>query len=492
MEKIYDEAFKMKKTPLLCIWIFYMTFWMSSNVFGEEVNQLSSQIIQEIPPSGIVINAPGTYVFANDITWAPTSATVAITIQANNVILDMQGFTLQSIPTLFKTIGILGQASTDLQIINGTVRDMGLFGIECSQCINVSIKNVVIDALNVNDTVNFTEPAGILANACINVSIDKCIVKNINVQVASVSGIQFNSTIGANVTHSQIKNLLNRDGVCAGIGHLLCRDILVKSCKIDNIQTEFINNINTSGHTAIGIIPFLSSNIKIAKCDISNITGSCDDAHGLSLFVCSNATVEKCKVRNVLDGAGPAQTGAKATGIEVYASEVVVTDCFVKNIVAINPQDLQAAGYSVALADNVKFIRCKAKKVKVVDAEGHHNPALGFGVGFGWAPDPRPEFLAPAKNILYLDCIAEHCQVGFDTWDHIDSVWAYIVSKCNDIAILVQENGQRTISCNACSECGCLGPGCFETPYVVTIDNQARNNLFEHVEKIKHCNRKKF
>jgi len=487
----------MKKIPLLCIWIFYITFWVGTNVFGQENNiNLPSQIIQNIPPNGIVINAPGTYVFANDITWAPTTAAVAITIQANDVILDMQGFALRSVPTLFKTVGILAQASdetqslTDLQIINGTVRNMGLFGIECSKCVNVSINEVVIDGLTVNDTVNFTQPAGILANSCINVSINKCIVKNINVQVASVSGIQFNSTIGASVTNCRIKNLLNRDGVCAGIGHLLCAGILVKSCKIDNIKTEFIDNINTSGHTSIGILPFLSSNIKIAKCDISNVTGCCDDAHGLSLFVCSNAIVKKCKVKNVLDGAGPAQTGAKATGIEVYASEVIVIDCFVKNIVAINPQDLQAAGYSVALANDVKFIRCQAEKVKVVDAQGHHNPALGFGVGFGWAPDPRPEFLAPATNVLYLDCIAAHCQVGFDTWDHIDSVWAYIISKCNDIAILVQKNGQRTISCNACSECGCLGPGCFPTPYVVTIDNQAKNNIFEHVKKIKHCNHK--
>lgn len=472
---------------------------MGTNAFGQENHNSSSpiinsnyQIIENIPPNGVVINIPGTYVFTNDITWAPTSAAVAITIQANNVILDMQGFTLQSIPTPFKTVGILTQAGTDLQIINGTIRNMGLFSIECNQCINVSIKEVVIDGLNVNDTVNFTEAAGILANACINVSIDKCTIKNINVQVASISGIKFNSTIGASVSNCRIKNLLNRDGVCAGVSHLLCEDILVKSCKIDNIQTEFINNINTSGHTAIGILPFLSSNIEIAKCDISNITGCCDDAHGLSLFVCSNAIVKKCNVRNVLDGAGPAQTGAKATGIEVYASDVTVSDCFVKDIVAINPQDLQAAGYSVALANNVKFINCEARKVKVVDAQGNQNPTLGFGVGFGWAPDPRHEFLFPARNILYLDCIAAHCQVGFDTWDHIDSVWAYIVSKCNDIPILVQENGQRTISCNECSECGCQGPGCFPTPYVVTIDNQAKNNIFERVKIIKCSKRKKF
>lgn len=191
----------MKKIPVLYIWICCITFWMGTNVFGQEGNNVPSQVINNIPPNGMLITAPGTYVFGNDITWSPTSAAVAITIEANNVILDMRGFTLQSIPTLFKTIGILATASTDLQIINGTIKNLGLFGIECSKCINVTINKVVIDGLNVNDTVNFTQPAGILASECVNVSIKKSTVKNINVQVASVSGIQFNSTIGANVTY---------------------------------------------------------------------------------------------------------------------------------------------------------------------------------------------------------------------------------------------------------------------------------------------------
>ena len=48
---------------------------------------------------------------------------------------------------------------------------------------------------------------------------------------------------------------------------------------------------------------------------------------GLVVFECLNAIVKKCKVENVLDGAGAAQTGAKATGIEIYASGVQVIDC---------------------------------------------------------------------------------------------------------------------------------------------------------------------
>jgi len=468
----------MKKVQAALFWIVLLTFWTSAHVFA-------AQVIQNIPSSGIVLNQPGTYVFENNITWSPTAAGAAITITANDVILDMQGHTLKSIPTTFKTIGILGQSTTDLEIKNGQVRDMGLNGIQCNKCNNVTIKEVTVDGLNVNDTVNLTAAAGIFVTGCQNALALKCVVKNINVETASASGIQFTSSTPAKAIECQTKNLTNRDGVCSGIAHTSCIDCVVQSCKIDGITTKFINNNNTSGHTSIGIFPFLSTTIKIEDCDISNVTGCCDDAHGLSLFICSSCLVKNCKVKNVLDGKGAAKTGAKATGIEVYASQVLVTDCHVKNIKAINPQDLQAAGFSVADANDVKFVRCKAENVKVVDAHGKYEPFLGFGVGFGWAPDPRPLFLVPATNVLYLNCIAENCQVGFDTWDHIDSVWAHIVSKCNDIAILKQPGAERTITCNACSQCGCTQAGCAPTLLTVTTPNQAKNNTFLDVKKIK-------
>ena len=59
MKKICRELFKMKKIPFLCIWIFYITFWAGTNVFGQENNNnLPDQIIQDIPPNGIVIMHP--------------------------------------------------------------------------------------------------------------------------------------------------------------------------------------------------------------------------------------------------------------------------------------------------------------------------------------------------------------------------------------------------------------------------------------------------
>lgn len=450
--------------------------------FYGEIDASAKHVITEIPSGGIVISVPGTYVFENDIKWNPSGAGQAILIEANDVVLDLQDHTLESSITQFNTTGILGVLSANLTIKNGTIKNMALGGIKCEGCATLLIKNMTIDGLNLANTVTYTVPVGILVDTCVNVFINKCTVKNIDVTTGSTAAIQVTATIASKVSNCTVTNLINRDGACTGIGHLLCDLAEVKSCKIDNLQSEFIDNLNTEGHTAIGLIPVGSTNLKISHCTISNITGCCDDAHGISLFECVDAVVKRCKIKNVVDGVGAAQTGAKATGVEVYASGVKIIKCTAKNIMAINPQDKQATGFSCAQSTGVKFIRCHAENVSVIDQFGAQNPSLGYGTGFGWAPDPRPEFIVPAVNVLYEHCTAKKCQVGFDSWFHIDSVWKDVYSDGNGIPVLNQNNSQRTLSCDACSECGCLQTGCYPTPRTVTIDNVAANNTFKNVK----------
>lgn len=447
-------------------------------------------VITEIPTNGIVINTPGTYVFENNITWNPSGDGQAILISSDDVILDLQNYTLESEITAFNTTGILAASVKNLIIKNGTVANMALGGIHCEACAHILIKNMIIDGLNLENTAVYTVPVGILVNTSSTISIYKCTVKNINVKTGSTAAIQLTETISSKVSNCHVTNLINRDGACTGIGHLLCDIAEVKSCVLNKIQSEFIDNLNTEGHTAIGIIPVASTNLCIKNCTISNITGCCDDAHGMSLFECLNAVVKKCKVNNVLDGSGAAQTGAKATGIEIYSSGVQVIKCSVKNITAINPQDKQATGFSSAQCIGVKFIGCYAENVNVFDENGGQSSCLGYGTGFGWAPDPRIEFILPAVDILYKQCVAKRCQVGFDSWFHIDSRWEDIYSICNGISVLDLNHSQRTLSCDPCSECGCLQTGCYPVPVRVTLDNVAENNTFVRV-RAKYCKDKK-
>lgn len=443
-------------------------------------------VISEIHPGGYTIDTPGTYVFESDIIWAPIAEATAITITASDVVLNMKGFTLVSTDPTLKTTGISATTSENLQIKDGTIQNMGLCGVQCIACANVLIKKIVIDGLSFQDIVTYTVPTGILTTACADVTIHKCTVQNINVKTGSCAAIQLSETIGSVVSGCTVNNLLNQDGACTGIGHLLCDDALIKGCTVTSLTSQFIENLNTEGHTAIGIVPVTTTNLRIDNCSVSDITGCCDDAHGISIFICDYATVKNCQVLNVIDGVGDAEEGAKATGIEVYASHVKVIDCFVKNISAINPEDHQATGFSCALCSDVKFIRCIAENVNVYDADDNQSACLGYGTGFGWAPDPRPEFIGPSTNIRYDHCVAKNCQVGFDSWYHINSTWDHITSKHNGISVLNELHSQRTLSCNPCSECGCRQTGCYPNPLTVTINNVASNNRFLHVkEKIK-------
>lgn len=464
----------MKKIHLVLVWI--LCFVLCSAIHA------SSTIINDIQPGGYTINQPGTYIFKKNLTWNPNSDGIAITIQANDVTLNMKGYELKSSSSILKTTGILATGCERVTILNGKIKNMGFCGIKCNECVDVAIKKMTVDGLYLNETAIYTVPTGILADACIDVTIDKCIVKNIDVQTGSCAAIQLTSTVGSKVSYCRVKNLLNRDGACTGIGHLACDDAVVKSCKLSKIKSEFINNLNTEGHTAIGIVPVATTNLNIQRCIISKVTGCCDDAHGISVFLCLGAIVNKCKVFNVIDGVGAAQKGAKATGIEIYASGVQVTNCVAKDITAINPEDKQATGFSCAECVDVKFINCKAENVKVVDQNGRQSSSLGYGTGFGWAPDPRPEFVVPAVGVLYQKCTAKNCQVGFDTFFHIDCVWDHLVSINNKISILNQPNSQRTLSCDPCSECGCEQVGCYPDPLVVTITNVASNNIFLHTK----------
>ncbi len=446
----------------------------------------NTHVITEIPASGIVIDVPGTYVFKNNITWHPSGDGQAISIVASDVVLDLQNHTLDSDMTQFKTIGIKATSVANLTIKNGTIAHMAYKGIDCDQCAQILIKHITVDGLNIENTATYTVPVGILVSASTHACIDKCTVKNIAVKTGSLAAIQLTETTFSKVLKCNIANMINRDGACTGIGHLLCDIAEVNSCTIDGLKSEFIDNLNTEGHTTIGIIPVVSANLTIKNCKVSNITGCCDDAHGMSIFECLDVVVMNCTVENVLDGAGAAQTGAKATGIEIYSSVTQVLGCSVKNIMAINPQDKQATGFSCAQCIGVQFIKCHAENVSVVDENGQQSASLGYGTGFGWAPDPRPEFIAPSVGILYDHCTAKRCQVGFDTWFHIDSVWNDIYSNCNQISVLNEEPSQRTLSCDACSECGCLQAGCYPTPRTVTIDNIAANNTFSDV-RAKYC-----
>ena len=432
---------------------------------------IAENIITQIPPTGLFITSPGTYTFGQNVNWNANPASAAITIVASNVTLDLNNFTLFNTTLSPLSAGILIVGQSNVTVKNGTIQNMNIAGI-----VGFGVSDINVEKIRVSGLTNTNlqlPPIGILFVTFDRIHITECYINNIHVQGALLAAIGLVLGKNAWLTKIDIENLENQAGVCSGLSFFDTENIISSNIRIRNLKTGSLENINAPGHTCIGIVPFQSKHLKFQKCFIKNIVGSCDDAHGISLFVVDHAIVEDCHVRDVSDGNGG--QGAKATGIEVYGTrgldaQIVVKDCTVENISAINPGNKQAAGYSVA-GINIKFICCTAKNVSVYDERGCKNKKVGLGVGFGWAPDIREIYIYSAYNILYSKCKASGCQVGFDTFNHIASKFCPIDAKDNKIPILIEHDNTRIFYCDECSECP-------DGPTFVPVKNTAFDNCF--------------
>lgn len=430
-------------------------------------------VISSLPAT---ISQPGNYTLSGNLTWTATVDAAAITITCSNVTLDLGGNTLTAVvqdksqPVAGIYAGNAPEMIQNVTISNGILRDMGCYGICAEGVDNLTVQNITVDGLGFSNlTIRNACPAGIHVDTGSNVTIAGCVVQRMDVTSDSSAGIQILHMTGGQVSDCKVRLITNHDGSAQGYSYIASRQINTTNCHADMLITHFNGNAETMGHTCIGFVPMFCIELAFDGCSASNITGCCDDAHGMSVFIDAVVVVTNFTAIGVIDGAEGYNTGAKATGLEVYGFAVEIANCNVSNIMAIVPQDRQGAGFS-AWGAGIKFVGCNATNVNVVDQYRNPDTTLGYGVGYGWAPDPRPYFNFGVRNVEYQDCTATKCQVGFDSWYHINSIWENIT--CTDCVtdILKSYGGQRTITGNICSECN--------PPISVTLTNVASDNTF--------------
>lgn len=444
------------------------------NQTGQQVQ--TGNVIRNIPSAGIVIQSPGTYTFGGDILWTPNDAPrSAITIQCSDVTLDLAGFTLtadvsdKSLQITGILIGAPAESSTiaNITIANGTVANVSEHGILARSVCGLNISRISVTGVCMQNLVTrLLTPSGIKVSTSVDVAISECSVTQLDVTTDSSAGIFLLSTTQARVSACRTSSLVNNDGAVIGFSCIQCTNVTTIDCAAESLQSHFNGNIKASGHTVLGFCPILCWNLSYVDCSASGLTGCCDDCHGMSVFLDGQVTVSGFRADHVVDGVTPKNTGAKATGLEVYGVGVTVLDSTVSSIKAINPQDKQATGFS-AWGLAIHFERCKASNVSVQDDFG----AGSHGTGFGWAPDPRPYFCyIGAVGVTYADCVADQCQVGFDTWYHVDSTWTRPIHTNCEIDILVEPGAKRTLTGDKCSEC--------DPPISVTLTNFESGNTY--------------
>ena len=445
--------------------------------FAQAGQQLqTSNVIRHIPSAGIVIQSPGTYTFGSDILWSPNDVQCsAITIQCSDVTLDLAGFTLtasvsdksQQITGILVLGPVTNPTTANIAITNGTVAGVTEYGILATSVCGLSISHITVTGVCMqNLAIRFLTPAGIQVSGSLEVAISNCSVANLNVTTDSSAGIFLLSTIQATVSNCSTIGLLNNDGAVQGFSYIKCINVTTTGCLAKNLQSHFNGNVLTTGHTVLGFCPIFCWNLSYVNCSASGLTGCCDDCHGMSVFLDGQVTVSEFRADHIVDGVSPSNSGAKATGLEVYGVGVTVTNSTVSYIEAINPQDKQATGFS-AWGLAIQFEGCGASNVTVQDDFG----VGSRGTGFGWAPDPRSLFCyIGAFDVTYTNCSADHCDVGFDTWYHVNSSWIRPVHTNCTTGILVEPGGQRTLSGDPCSECN--------PPISVTLTNFESGNTY--------------
>ena len=452
---------------------------------GQQVQ--SSNVILQIPSEGVVIQSPGTYKFGGNILWSPKNVTCsAITIQCSNVTLDLAGFTLtasisdksQQITGILVSgpvVNTIPRTVENITITNGTVAALTEYGILAKYVCGLNISGITVTGVCMqNLTIRNLTPAGIQVSWSDDVAISDCGVTQLGVTTDSSAGIQLMGTLRATVIGCGTSALVNNDGAVQGFSYIGCANVTTTGCTAASLQSHFNGNVLTTGHTVLGFCPIFCQNLSYVNCLASGLTGCCDDCHGMSVFLDAQVTISGFQANQVVDGVAPSNTGAKATGLEVYGAGVTVMDSAVNDIKAINPQDKQAAGFS-AWGASIQFERCKASNVTVQDgAAGSH------GTGFGWAPDPRSLFrYIGAYAVTYTDCTAENCDVAFDTWNHVDSSWIRPTFTNCTTGFLVEPGATRTLSCDGCSECSDMPPFYFP-PGPVTLTNFESGNTYPH------------
>jgi hypothetical protein len=421
-----------------------------------------------------LIASAGKYRHGNYVRWNPSdTAASAITIAASNVTLDFAGFTLTATVS-DKSRGLAGVTvagpAANVTIRNGTIANVTEYGVLAKGVVGLNISGVSVTGLCMkNLAIRYTTPTGFQVSLSAIVAISGCTVSNTNVKTDSSAGIQFVGTSQAKVSNCHMNGFVNNDGAVQGYSYIGCSNVTTIGCSASTFQSHFHGNTKTTGHTVIGYIPIFCENLDFRDCSSAGFTGCCDDCHGFSVFLDNDVTVSGFTARNIVDGVSSSHSGAKSTGLEVYGNFVTITDCSVNAIRAINPQDKQAAGFS-AWGSVITFERCRARNVTVKK----NLVPDALAVGFGWAPDPREQFAhIGAVDTKYIDCTAEGCEVGFDTWFHVNSSWICPKTINCKTDVLVQPGAKRTISCDPCSEC--------DPQFDVTLTNIARGN------KVRRC-----
>jgi hypothetical protein len=455
---------------------------------------------EEIGCKGYIIKKPGHYrlcIPGGIFHWKPARLADLITIDADNVVLDLRYTTLIQKPRsafLSSAINILSERQ------NITIFDGNLVGFTADAIRANVVNQLIIKNISINDNDNREIPLPAVNFGSVN--LQTC--SNVLLQNIKIANSTFNSSnaiaIGSGIILFNIQNFLVEDcnvsdsrmfantisefsGIAAFASHNgIIRNSNVANCTStgimpgftyllsDNILTEnCTSNYNIGVQTTSGYYPQASNYLQFINCEASHNRSQCQDCHGFPYFISTNGYFANCRALNNIAESPIGGFSEKATGFEIFLSSYCLLDnCVATNNTAINPIRHYAAGFANATTIDVTFRNCVSSG----------NTALGNfsrGVGFGPALDPR--FYLPSIGTIWENCIAEGnsgdaVSIGFDLFGQINAVLTGSKSQNH-----ISNQGVGILSNGPHDQGNPVDVPCDVVPLIVLTANAATNIL---------------
>lgn len=378
----------------------------STTSFGhEEINQ----------PGGFVITKSGKYCLRENA--HEKSAQVAVTIQASNVVLDLNGFTLFG--DKVGTVGIDATGSTNLIIRNGTIRNFAVTGMQINSSESIILNNLL--SLR-NGTVNGVTTTGGLG-----------IYNSKYITMWSVHLVE-NYGFGLGMSGINTANFLesSADGTKGTNGHPIFGNVAYgifvsstsgvapftkPSSNLNFVECTFNNTIG--GDSAFGVAidslplgvpPSPNANIVFLECTANNTTqtntspASGPFVEGITIAGAFNVTIKECAINTLTAAATNGNAASHLVGIEVGdTSYATIDSCTVSQVTGIanyvHAFDIEGSG------NDITFKNCSAYHViNTIKNAAFPAFALGFGI---LKPINLPGLDIIGSGAVVQNCIAQ-------------------------------------------------------------------------------------
>ena len=263
----------------------------------------------------------GDYVLTNDVVWSSTNtnAITPIAIVANDVDLNLNGFTIRatnSATSEGNLVGITISDATTVAVTNGTIRGFRRNAISVVGGTQIWLGDLTITDIDnpATNAPNFEEDllnptAGISIEGGSGVTVSNVVISNVSggTNVMTVAGLEALLAPGLQVFGTTVTGVSNSVAVgnaknlCNGISVLFSPNVIFSNVTISNV----VGNSNTAAVN--GLVTYGSTNLQLlgspgASNVISGITNYGAVGTGISGTQVSGMTIRHTRISNVFTG----------------------------------------------------------------------------------------------------------------------------------------------------------------------------------------------